>query len=275
MSNTKVHAASLHAQHHIDLFCWKGAPVNNNASHKIEILVNTGFVTGFCPSRFQPSWAAYRIAHADQDVDFDRPHLYYADTRVDTSVRLNGSTFGGGYHVGHMAPNEAINRQFGRLAQMETFFMTNMSPQLGSLNTGVWLKLEKAILNIEDTQGQKDHIWAIIGPIFSDNPNTITHSMNDVPIPDSYFCITVDPHSYPYNTLSRVELLCMIIPQEADRYTSPEDYLVSLADIEAATKLTFFPGWARPKSAPRTASPLTTIHRPDGHRLLQSIRNST
>jgi len=48
-------------------------------------------------------------------------------------------------HVGHMTPNEVINRQFGRLAQMETFLMSNMSPQYGSLNVGVWLKLEDAI----------------------------------------------------------------------------------------------------------------------------------
>ena len=85
--------------------------------------------------------------------------------------------------------------QFGRLAQMETFFMSNMSPQLGSLNTGVWLKLEKAILNIEDTPGQMDHLWAVIGPVFTENPLTIAHTEKQVPVPESYFCITVDPHS--------------------------------------------------------------------------------
>lgn len=274
MSHTIVHPSSDHTKHLIDLFCWQGPPVNNNADHPVEILVNTGFVVGFCPSRFQPAWAAYRVAHADQDVDFDRPHLYYADTRVDDAVRLGGTTFGHGYHVGHMTPNEAINRQFGRLAQMETFFMTNMSPQKGSLNTGVWLKLEKAILNIENTSGQKDHVWAIIGPIFSAQPETITNSSKEVPIPESYFCITIDPHTYPYNTLSKVELLCMIIPQDADGTTSPEDYLVSLADIENATGLSFFPGWARPRSSPGAPSPLTAISKSTDHRLLQAIRNT-
>lgn len=272
MNHTAVHPSSDHAKHRIDLFCWHGAPENSDAAHPIEILVNTGFIVGFCPSRIQPSWAAYRVAHADQDVDFDRPHLYYADTRVNSAIRLDGTTFGHGYHVGHMAPNEAINRQYGRLAQMETFFMTNMSPQLGSLNTGVWLKLEKAILNIEDTPNQMDHLWSIIGPVFADNPDIIQHSGKQVPLPKGYFCITVDPHSYPYNTLSKVELLCMIIPQEAERYSSPEDYLVSLADVENATKLNFFPGWARPRIT-GGPSPVTEVHRPDGHRLLKAIRN--
>ena len=60
----------------------------------VQILVNTGFIVGFCPSRCQPSWVGYRVAHADQDVDFDRPHLYYADLRVDEAARLSSATFG-------------------------------------------------------------------------------------------------------------------------------------------------------------------------------------
>jgi DNA/RNA endonuclease G (NUC1) len=171
-----------------------------------------------------------------------------------------------------MTPNEAINRQFGRLAQMETFFMTNMSPQRGPLNTGVWLKLEKAILNIEDTPRQKDHVWALVGPIFSANPETLEHSGTQVPIPESYFCITVDPHTYPYNTLSKVDLLCLIIPQDAPRADSPLDYLSSLAQVEEATRLTFFPGWARPRAAPGIETPIGAVHEPEAHRLLRSLR---
>lgn len=272
MDHTTVHPFSSDVAHRIDLFCWQGPPRNNNANHPVEILVNTGFIVGFCPSRLQPAWAAYRVAYADRDVDFDRPHLYYSDTRMNPDCRLEGNTFGGGYHVGHMAPNEAINRQFGRLAQMETFFMSNMSPQWGELNTGVWLKLEKAILDIEDTPRNKDHVWAVIGPVFSEDPDAIDHGDKQVPILESYFCITIDPHTYPFNTLSNVDILCMNIPQDAPGSGSPEDYLVSLADIEEATGLTFFPGWARPRTAPGTKSPVATVHKPDGHRLLQAVR---
>lgn len=271
MDYTTIHPSSSNAAHRVDLFCWQGAPMNNDADHPVQILVNTGFVVGFCPSRRQPAWAAYRVAYANRDVDFDRPHVYYADSRVDPAVRLDGATFGGGYHVGHMAPNEAINRQFGRLAQMETFFMTNMSPQKGTLNTGVWLKLEKAILDIEDTPNKKDHVWALVGPVFSDAPETIEHSGKQVPIPKGYFCITLDPHSYPFNTLSRVDLLCMTIPQDAPGAGSPQDYLVSLADVESATALTFFPGWGRPRAAPDAQSLVTTVHAPDTHRLLRAL----
>lgn len=249
MDNTTVHPSSAHQIQHIDLHLWRGAPENLDLDRPIQILVNHGYVVGFCPDRLQPAWSAYRVAHADDDVDYDRPHVYYEDMRLDSEHRIGPETFGkiGGIqlHVGHMSPNEVINRQFGRLAQMETFFMSNMSPQYGSLNTGVWLKLENAIREIEDTN-QKDHVWAIVGPIFSDTPSYISLKGNKkVPVPKSYFCITIDPHSYPYKYPSNVSMDCFIIPQEAPRDSNPIDYPATLEEIQNATNLKFFTKWGR------------------------------
>jgi DNA/RNA endonuclease G (NUC1) len=247
MDNTIVHPESEHLAHLIDLFLFQGAPKNNDASRQVQILVNHGYVAGFSPDRLQPLWAAYRVAHADRSVDYDRPHVYYADERLDEDHRLGPETFGKKdgvqYNVGHMVPNEVINVQFGRLAQMETFFMSNMSPQRGSLNSGVWLKLEDAIRNIEDTN-QKDHVWAIAGPIFDDNPDFIPRGDGkQVPIPFAYYYITLDPFRYPWNLQSNVDIACFKIPQTAPRNGSPSGYLVDLDEIETATNLTFLPGW--------------------------------
>ncbi|WP_419914015.1 DNA/RNA non-specific endonuclease [Hoeflea sp.] len=258
---SKMHESSGHLAHLIDLFMFKGAPENHDADHPVTVLVNHGYVAGFAPSRNQPLWSAYRVAHADEAVDYDRPHFYYADERIGESARLSKDTFGKhdgiGYHVGHMVPNEVINVQFGRLAQLETFFMTNMCPQRGSLNTGVWLKLENAIRNIKDTTGQKDHMWVIVGPVFGADPDHIERDDGKmVPIPEAFYCVSVDPFRYPYDTPGAVEIACFLIPQNAPAGSSPSDYLASLSEIEAATKLKFMPGWDAtvPRSAPRSPS---------------------
>jgi len=211
--------------------------------------VNQGYVVGFCPDRLQPAWSAYRVAHADDDVDYDRPLSYYDDMRLDDEHRIGRRTFGklGGIplNVGHMTPNEVINRQFGRLAQMETFLMSNMSPQYASLNQGVWLKLETAIREIEDEPG-KDHVWAIVGPVFGEEPVSINRGLGKyLPIPDAYFCVIVDPHTYPYDTPSRVQTDCFIIPQDAPRDSAPDDYPATLAEVEEATSLKLFASWGR------------------------------
>ncbi len=249
MDYTTVHPLCESQKHHIDLHLWRGAPQNLDETRPIQILVNHGYVAGFCPDRLQPAWSAYRVAHADDDVDFDRPLMYYDDLRLDKSHRIGRKTFGklGGIqlNVGHMTPNEVINRQFGRLAQMETFLMSNMSPQYGSLNSGVWLKLETAIREIEDESG-KDHVWAIVGPVFGEEPTSISRGQGKyLPVPDKYFCITVDPHTYPYDTPSKVAIDCFLIPQNAPRNSTPQEYPATLEEVEAATRLNFFASWGR------------------------------
>ena len=267
MDNTSIHPTCAHLEHLVDFFTFSGAPHNLDQEHEVVVLVNHGFVVGFSPHRLQPAWAAYRVAGSDRDVDFDRPHLYYDDHRLAPEVRIGATTFGRHdgvqYHVGHMVPNEVINRQFGRLAQMETFFMSNMSPQRGSLNSGVWLALENSIRNIEDTP-EKDHVWALVGPVFGDAPAEIERpNGTNVPIPEAYFCITVDPFRYPWNRKSNVDIACLLIPQFAPGGTALADFLTDLADIEAATQLTFFPHWttARHLHAPESDSPARSRHR--------------
>ncbi|MDA4845740.1 DNA/RNA non-specific endonuclease [Hoeflea poritis] len=249
MDNTSIHPLCDSQAHLIDIHLWRGAPQNLDDSRPIQILVNQGYVVGFCSERLQPAWSAYRVADADRDVDYARPLHYYDDMRLDEEHRIGKRTFGrlGGIqlNVGHMTPNEVTNRQFGRLAQMETFMMSNMSPQYGSLNGGVWLKLETAIRKVKDEDG-KDHVWVIVGPVFGEDPPSIYRGQGKyLPVPEKYFCIIVDPHSYPYDTPSKVHIDCFLIPQGAPKGSSPDDYPATLEEVEAATNLSFFNSWGR------------------------------
>jgi len=71
--------------------------------------------------------------------------MFHIDSRTiakvpgDKSFRRNGEPK---YDRGHMTPNNAIQQEWGRLAQMETFLMSNISPQLSTLNSGLWRSLE-------------------------------------------------------------------------------------------------------------------------------------
>ena len=282
MNNTIVHPKSESLAHTINLFVFKGAPENHNTEFQVQILVNHGYVVGFCPERLQPLWSAYRVAHASRDVNYDRPHLYYQDNRLDPEFRVKAKTFGKvdgiQYHVGHMVPNEVINSQFGRLAQMETFFMSNMSPQRGSLNTGTWLKLENAIRKIRDTE-DRDHVWAVAGPIFGEDPDHIERPGGQrIPIPEGYYYVTIDPIRYPWDRQSNVDLVCFRIPQDAPGGSDLGDFLVSLDEIQEATGLIFFPGWDPLQEPDHDRGPVRRGHRGDAfaakqHRLLNHIES--
>jgi DNA/RNA endonuclease G (NUC1) len=246
---TTIHPLSAGMAHHLDLHLWRGAPKNLNQARPVQMLINQGYVVGFCPSTLQPAWSAYCVAHADQAVDYLRPLHYYSDVRIDPEYRLTSRTFGKigsiPLNVGHMTPNEVINRQYGRLAQMETFLMSNMSPQYEVLNQGVWAKLEQSIREVQTIKGG-DYAWVIVGPIFGDEPPHVSRDGGKlVPVPESYFAIIVDPVRYPYDTPASVKLDCFIIPQSAPRASIPSDYPSTLEEIEERTGLRFFDSWAR------------------------------
>lgn len=282
MDNTTVHPLSRDMEHLMDLFLFKGRPQNRDPDREVSVLINHGYVVGFSPDRLQPLWAAYRVAGSERSVDYDRPHLYYEDLRLDPDWRIGTDTFGKHstiqYHVGHMVPNEVINNQFGRLAQMETFFMSNMSPQRGSLNTGIWRTMENAIRMIEDTPN-KDHVWAIAGPVFSDDPELIERPNGRfVPIPKAYYYISVDPFRYPWDRRTNVDIACFLFPQDTPSGTQLSNYpLTSLTEIEQATSLSFFPGWAGDAGVPEDAldevAADTAGSREIRHRLLKQLSN--
>ncbi len=113
MDHTTIHPLCASQAHLIDLHLWRGAPQNLDETRPIQILVNQGYVVGFSLDRLQPAWSAYRVAHAEDDVDYDRPLMYYDDLRLDEERRIGRKTFGKisgvQLNVGHMTPNEVIN----------------------------------------------------------------------------------------------------------------------------------------------------------------------
>jgi endonuclease G len=138
-----------------------------------------------------------------------------------------------------MVPNYAINTQFGRLPQMETFFMSNICPQRYDTNRGVWQRLEKRI--IREYAPSLDHIWVITGPVFPKNPSSIARPRGlKVAIPKSFYAILVDPLKYPHDKITNVNILPLEIPQSAGYTELTSDFITTITAIEESTNLTLF-----------------------------------
>lgn len=281
--NSVIHEHSKPLEHLIDLFCFNGRPWNldEDPSHNVSVLVNHGYVVGFSHYRKQPLWAAYRVAEADQHVDYDRPQLFYEDERLSDEDRIDPRPFGKiadpkrpgakiALNRGHLVPNEAINQQFGRLAQMETFFMTNMSPQYARMNQGIWAQLESKILN--DYAPAMDHIWVMVGPIFGEEPPMVSRRRGlQVPVPEAYYCILFDPVRYPFGRMSNVETMALIIPQTAGREQLSKDHITSIDEIEKRTGLDFLTSVFKRSEAKAEALTATDIWAPTPRRRRQAL----
>lgn len=163
--------------HVVELFTFHGLP-NDTQSHDLKILVNHAYAVAFSEELKVPLYAVYRYgnsANAAEDVKeryFERPPKFQLDLRTEARVHTDDYRNGLGYQRGHMAPNYGLRFQYGHLAQIESFFMSNIPPQHESLNTGVWMKAEHRIatdLAQDDNQTQKSgddikDLWGISGP---------------------------------------------------------------------------------------------------------------
>lgn len=242
-----IHNNSVTLEYLLPLFSIHGVPQNQNLDDTLTILINHGYSIGFSTKYNQPRWAAYQVSRSKKEVDYERFPFFVDDTRLDEKNRIGTETFGGGFDLGHLAPNAPINKQYAKLSQMETFLMSNISPQKAGLNRGVWQKLEDEILNKypKATEGKtkKYHVWVIIGPIFKETPEYLTRKNGlKVAIPESFYCILARPNRYPYDSPGNAEYLAFIFPQDLEQKQKIDvKFLTSVNEVEKLTKLNFFP----------------------------------
>ena len=215
--NTSLLPVCAPIAHFLDFFCLFGAPANAPGNPPVTAIVNHGFALGFSSDRGQPLWAAYQVAAAVRDLDFERPEFFYDDSRLPEAWRIGtqgyGKVAGKTYDRGHMVPNFAINTQFGRVAQFETFLMSNIVPQRSTMNRGIWKNLEHGI--VKSYAPMRKHVWVMTGPVFAANPPMIERRGGKrVPVPEALFLIIAEPERFPYDSPNNLNILALMVPQE-------------------------------------------------------------
>lgn len=242
--NTEFVWHSRDDEHLVELFTVGGRPINRDPTKRVKILINTGYAVGYCEERRNPLWAAYRSSGVKGEPErFERSDFFSRDIRVLPAI--DGRTFGNDYDRGHMVPNAAIASQYGALAQMETFFMTNICPQKASLNQGAWQRLEAFIPKAAQ---EKKHVFVVAGPIFGDKPEKVQRGPErDVQIPKAFYMILVDTDR-EFQDKPQVKMMAYWFDQETDEKADFKDrtlFGTSVKAIEDATQLTFFPEFGR------------------------------
>jgi endonuclease G len=232
--NTEIAEASRSLEYLAPIFAYKGRPLNNDTNRPVTVLINHGYMVGYSADRKQPLWAAYRVSYARRSVDYERPVFFHSDLRLPENARVSPETFAG-YDRGHMVPNSAINTQYGQLAQLETFLMSNICPQHRDLNRRLWRTLESRVVN--NYAPAREQIWVISGPIFEQNIGQV----NGVDIPTHFFMILVDVGQWP---AYRPYILAFKFPQQPSDGSQLDDFLVSVNHIEEKTNLNFFPDFS-------------------------------
>ncbi|WP_249975764.1 DNA/RNA non-specific endonuclease [Vreelandella olivaria] len=220
---------------HQDAYTWMGVPTwdgfHPTTFHRV--LRNDGFLVGWSDVRVNPLWVSYQLQAVSDDIRIGPRPNFQADWRTLWPISTD-SYAGSGYDRGHMAPNYAIAAVHGRSAQIDTFLMSNMSPQRPNLNRQLWQRLEESVM--DHFAPRFGRLQVITGPVFPERfMDNAFNRVGFVEVPEAFYKIIVAPHD-------EVPLaLAFIMPQEVRGNEPLEDYLVTIDEVEARTGLNFFP----------------------------------
>ncbi|HNU69947.1 MAG TPA: DNA/RNA non-specific endonuclease [Myxococcota bacterium] len=233
-----------------------GFPLVTKDDARYELLDNLGFDAGYSEYRKGPVWVAYRVDAARLPDRFPRPRGFATDDRTRARVAHRDYT-GTGYDRGHMAPNHAIASRYGREAQLETFLMSNVTPQKPALNRETWRKLEE--MEAGKWSQKLEEVWVITGPVFDDERTYLGNGEAGIDIPDAFFKVVIDEapfdsrmtvHEYSDRAVApkrgirpwhRPRVLAFIVPQDVDGSEPLTEFLVSVDWIEQKTGLDLMP----------------------------------
>jgi endonuclease G len=111
----------------------------------------------------------------------------------------------------------------------ESFYYSNMSPQLPSFNRGIWNRLEE---KVRDWAVEYDSLYIATGGVLKGNMLTI--GVDKVSVPKSFYKVVLK------YSKSDVKGIGFIIPNE--RSQAPlQNYVCTIDSVEAVTGIDFFP----------------------------------
>jgi len=170
----------------------------------VSPICRQAYLVGYDPIAKLPRYVTYTLLPQNALGCVARTNAFASDQSVP-----NGATpddyAGTGYDKGHMSPDGDLSWDIQ--VEYESFLMTNMSPQAGSLNRGIWKLLETSIRGWAVQLNQPFTVY--VGSIYDAKDKKIGKG---VVVPHAFYKIIVNnstgqvagwmfPHNSPYPNL--------------------------------------------------------------------------
>jgi len=218
-------------------FFWSGLPAQQptNIPHLELPAITSGdaivkhiaYTLSYNEKHEQANWVAYELTAEETQKGVTRSNDFRPDTAVRTGSATNADYQGSGYDRGHMAP--AADMSWSMQSMEESFFYSNMSPQVPGFNRGIWKKLEE---RVRQWAIENKDIYVVTGPVLTDNLPTI--GPDKVSVPRYYYKVILD------YTLPELKGIGFILPNASS--TMPlQSFAVPIDSVEKVTGIDFFP----------------------------------
>lgn len=110
----------------------------------VTLLCRSAFVIGYNYQARVPVWAAWQLTREQVLSCAPRPTQFQPDPALPRHMRSDPADYRrSGFDQGHIVPNGDLT--WHRQGQQDSFFMSNIAPQLPALNRGLWRELEGVV----------------------------------------------------------------------------------------------------------------------------------
>lgn len=196
-------------------------------STKSQVIQHIGYTVSYNEQRRNPNWVAYELTAAEVDGTEPRGSKFIPDPEVRGRQAVDDDYRNSGWDRGHLAP--AADMKWSEQAMDESFYLSNISPQNGNLNRGVWKSIEELTRDNAQRYGE---ILVVTGPVFTNKKGLGYIGNNRVIIPNGFYKVLL---AYD-NGYTGIGFYC----ENAAGKKKLSTYAKSIDEIENITGIDFF-----------------------------------
>lgn len=163
------------------------------------------FCVEFDPVKMHSRWVAFRFDGDTRPRNVNRSdEPFQDDPKLPESMHMGAQTFGWPYNRGHLVAS--YDRLFCQEANEQTFYMSNMSPQISSFNSPYWAKLERIVQNHGRNSSFADTLYVVKGGAIDNDNDLLGYCSRTngkrVAIPGHYFMALLRVKGTTYNAIA-------------------------------------------------------------------------
>lgn len=192
-----------------------------------QIISNKGYTVSYNSDFRNPNWVAYVLERNElKGKKSRRTDKFTGDPLVAGKQATNADYSKSGYDRGHLAP--AADMAWSDKSMSESFYFSNMSPQLPAFNRGKWKDLEDLTRKWADKESL---LLIATGPVLKGPMKQI--GKNSVSVPKYFYKVIIDPVLPERKGIGFV--------MENTKLQKPlRSYAVTIDSIERLTGINFF-----------------------------------
>ena len=179
-------------------------------------------------------WVAYPLCKLYTNGSAGRTNAWALDPLLGEDSAAPFGGYAGSYARGHQLPS--ADRQCSYEANAQTFYGTNMTPQLNAHNEGIWADLEGKVRGWADTS---DTTYVVTGVTVSASSKKERDSYgNSVTIPDAYFKAVLKYNKA--STFAPWTAAAFYLEHRAYSGSISKSHSMSIDELEEITGIDFF-----------------------------------